>query len=98
MDHPAFYIIATIVTILILYALVSLAYMSRRKKLYLEMQDSLSVGDDVLVGNAIFGTVVQLGKTTAQVKIADQVVITADRAAVFARATEPNQKKKKEGQ
>ncbi len=98
MSHPAFYIIAAVVTILILYILVSLAYMNRRKKLYLEMQDGLSVGDDVLVGNAIFGTVVQLGKTTAQVKIADQVVITADRAAIFAKPTQLSQGKKKERQ
>lgn len=83
MDSPLFYILATVVTILVLYILVSLAYMRRRKKSFFDMQDTLRVGDRVLVANSIYGTLRELRQDLVRVEIADKVVITADRATVF---------------
>ena len=41
MDHLAFYILAAAVTIMILYVMISLAYIKRRKQAFLSMQDNL---------------------------------------------------------
>ena len=54
------------------------------------MQDNLCVGAEVLVGNAIYGKISGLESDRVRVRIADQVTITADRAAVF-RAPPPGQ-------
>lgn len=83
MDSPLFYVLATVVTVLILYVLVSLAYMRRRKKSFLDMQDDLRVGDTVLVANSVYGTLREVKRDRVRVEIADRVVITADRATIF---------------
>ena len=75
MDHLAFYILAAAVTIMILYVMISLAYIKRRKQAFLSMQDNLCV---------------DLESDRVRVRIADQVTITADRAAVF-RTPPPGQ-------
>ena len=83
MNSPLFYILATIVTIIILYIMVSLAYIKKRKKTFFDMQDNLRVGDAVLVANSIHGTVKEIKKDCVKVEIAPGIVITADRATVF---------------
>lgn len=85
MDSPIFYILATIVTIIVLYIMVSLAYMKKRKNSFLAMQDQLRVGDTVMVANSIYGTVKELKKDIVKVEIAERITITADRATVFRR-------------
>lgn len=90
MDHLAFYILAAAVTIMILYVMISLSYIKRRKQAFLSMQDNLCVGAEVLVGNAIYGRISGLESDRVRVRIADQVTITADRAAVF-RTPPPGQ-------
>lgn len=81
--NTAFYVVATLAAMIILYCIVSLAYMKRRKNAYLAMQDELRVGKQALVCNAIYGKVVALDKETVRLEIAPGVVISADRAAVF---------------
>ena len=90
MDHPAFYVLATIVVIVILYIMVSLAYMQKRKKAFFSMQEELKPGAEVLVANAIYGKVVELKADRVRVEIGDRLIITADRAAVFGRPDRSN--------
>ena len=90
MDHLAFYILAATVTIMILYVMISLAYIKRIIQAFFSMQDNLCVGAEVLVGNAIYGKISGLESDRVRVRIADQVTITADRAAVF-RTPPPGQ-------
>lgn len=85
MDHPAFYVLATVIVIIVLYIMVSLAYMQRRKKAFFSMQEELRVGAEVLVANAIYGRIVGLEADRVRVEIGEKLVITADRAAVFGR-------------
>lgn len=85
MNHPAFYIVAALVTIIVLYVMISLAYMQRRKKAFLSMQEKLRIGTEVLVGNAIYGKIVSIEADRVRVEIASHLIITADRAAVFVR-------------
>ena len=95
MNHPAFYVLATILTIVVLYILISLAYMRRRKSAFMNMQDQLRVGDPILVANSIYGTVRSIRGDRVEVEVAENVVITADRATVFAFPGVPEEAKKK---
>lgn len=83
MNSPLFYILATVVTIIILYIIVSLAYVRKRKKTFFDMQDNLRIGSKVLVANSIYGTVREVKKDCVKVEISDNVIISADRATVF---------------
>ena len=93
--HPAIYVLATILAIFVLYILISLAYMRRRKNSFLDMQEQLRVGDAVLVANSIYGTVRSIRNDRVEVEVAENVVITADRATVFGFPRVPEEAKKK---
>ena len=88
MNSPVFYILATIVTIIILYIIVSLTYVKRRKMAFFDMQDNLRVGSKVLVANSIHGIVREVKKDCVKVEIAEHTVITVDRATVFCQSVE----------
>ncbi len=80
---PVFYILATIIAILIIYCIISVAYMKKRKQAYLNMQDKLRVGATALIGNGIYGRIVSLKPDVVELEIAPGVIIKADRASVF---------------
>ena len=95
MNNPVFYVLATIVTIVVLYIMISLAYMRKRKNAFLHMQEELRVGDPVLVANSIYGTVRSVRNDRVEVEVAENVVITVDRATVFGFPRVPEESKKK---
>jgi preprotein translocase subunit YajC len=52
------------------------------------MQDDVGVGDEIITAGGIHGTVREIDGATAQVEIAPDVVVTLDRRAIAAVATE----------
>lgn len=78
--------------IILLLPLLLLAFLvfsnSRRRKQMQQFQDSIQVGDQIITTAGVYGTVVALDAATAQVRIAEGVVITLDRRAVGMRAAE----------
>jgi preprotein translocase subunit YajC len=62
---------------------------ARRKKLqHANMQDSVEAGDDIITAGGLHGTVLEIDEDTARVRIAPEVVVTLDRRAIAAVATE----------
>ena len=51
--------------------------------------DSLAVGDDVMTGSGIYGTLVQIEEATVLLQIAPGVEITVARRAIASRVGEP---------
>jgi len=60
----------------------------RRQRQHAEMQDSIAVGDDVITAGGLHGTILELGDDDLRLEIAPDVVVTLDRRAVAAVATE----------
>jgi preprotein translocase subunit YajC len=60
----------------------------RRKTSHAAMQDSISVGDEIITAGGLHGTVKALEDDTVKVEIATGVVATLDRRAVAAVARE----------
>ena len=60
----------------------------RRQRQHAEMQDAIDVGDDIITAGGLHGTVLELGDDDLRLKIAPDVVVTLDRRAVAAVATE----------
>ncbi len=52
------------------------------------MQDSVEAGDEIITAGGLHGTVVEIDDDTARVLIAPEVVVTLDRRAIAAVATE----------
>jgi preprotein translocase subunit YajC len=52
------------------------------------MQDSVDLGDDVITAGGLHGRVTALEEETVRVEIAPSVVVTLDRRAIAAVATE----------
>ena len=52
------------------------------------MQDSVEAGDEIITAGGLHGTVQELDESTARVEIAPNVVVTLDRRAIAAVATE----------
>jgi preprotein translocase subunit YajC len=52
------------------------------------MQDSVEIGDDIITAGGLHGTVKEIDDETARVEIAPSVVVTLDRRAIAAVATE----------
>jgi preprotein translocase subunit YajC len=52
------------------------------------MQDSIGLGDEIITAGGIHGTVLELGDEELRIEIATDVVVTLDRRAVAAVATE----------
>jgi preprotein translocase subunit YajC len=62
---------------------------ARRKRVaHAAMQDSIEVGDDIISAGGMHGIVRELDGETVRVEIAPSVVVTLDRRAVAAVATE----------
>lgn len=80
---PVFYVLATIIAILVIYCIISVAYMKKRKQAYLSMQDELRVGATALISNGIYGRIVSLKPDAVELEIAPGVTVKADRASVF---------------
>ena len=74
------------VLILAVFFLFYLIYMiinyNRVKKQVLAMQNSLKAGDMVMTQSGLYGTLVSLDKSTAKLKIADNLVILIDRFSI----------------
>lgn len=60
----------------------------RRQRAMEEFSSGLTVGEDVVLTSGVYGTVVELGDATARLEIAPGTVITVDRRAVGARASD----------
>ncbi len=74
------------VLILAVFFVIYLIYMvlnyNRVKKQVLAMQNSLKIGDTVMTQSGLYGTLVSLDKSTARLKIADNLVILIDRFSI----------------
>lgn len=74
------------VLILIFFFICYTGYMMFRyhrvKKQVLSMQESLKPGDAVLTQSGLYGILVSIGKTTAQLKLAEGFVIVIDRFSI----------------
>lgn len=60
----------------------------RRRAQHEAMQDSVEAGDDIITAGGLHGTVKEIDDETARVEIAPDVVVTLDRRAIAAVATE----------
>ena len=60
----------------------------RRRTAHQSMQDSVEAGDDVITAGGLHGRVTALEDETVRVEIAPSVVVTLDRRAIAAVATE----------
>jgi preprotein translocase subunit YajC len=60
----------------------------RRRTEHAAMQDSVETGDDVITAGGIHGTVLEVDDDLVKVEIAPSVVVTLDRRAIAAVATE----------
>jgi preprotein translocase subunit YajC len=69
------------VMLLIFYVILVLPARRKQKKVA-EFQSSLKVGDKVITGGGIYGTVSRLGEGTIQIQIADKVKIEISRSAI----------------
>ncbi len=74
------------VLILAVFFVIYLIYMvlnyNRVKKQVLAMQNSLKIGDTVMTQSGLYGMLVSLDKSTARLKIADNLVILIDRFSI----------------
>ena len=60
----------------------------RRRSQHQAMQDGVDVGDDVITAGGLHGRVTALEEDTVRLEIAPTVVVTLDRRAIAAVATE----------
>jgi preprotein translocase subunit YajC len=60
----------------------------RRKNAHQAMQDAVDLGDDVITAGGLHGKVTALEDETVRLEIAPSVVVTLDRRAIAAVATE----------
>jgi preprotein translocase subunit YajC len=60
----------------------------RRRAQHEAMQDSVEAGDEIITAGGLHGTVKEIDESTAEVEIAPNVVVTLDRRAIAAVATE----------
>jgi preprotein translocase subunit YajC len=77
--------------IIILFGVVWLLFVlpaRRRKGQHAAMQDSVVVGSEVITAGGIHGTVTEADDDIVRVEIAPSVVVTLDRRAIAAVATE----------
>ena len=66
------------------------AVMPRRRKMqqHRNMQDGLDKGDEVITAGGLHGTIEEMGDSEVRLEIAEGVVVTVDRRAIAAVATE----------
>jgi preprotein translocase subunit YajC len=60
----------------------------RRRAQHEAMQDSVEAGDEIITAGGLHGTVTEIDDDVAKVEIAPGVVVTLDRRAIAAVATE----------
>jgi preprotein translocase subunit YajC len=60
----------------------------RRRAQHAAMQDSVGAGDEIITAGGLHGLVREIDDDTAKVEIAPNVVVTLDRRAIAAVATE----------
>jgi preprotein translocase subunit YajC len=60
----------------------------RRRAQHEAMQDAVEAGDEIITAGGLHGTVQEIDDQTARVEIAPDVVVTLDRRALAAVATE----------
>ena len=60
----------------------------RRRAQHEAMQDSVEAGDDIITAGGLHGAVKEIDDETARVEIAPGVVVTLDRRAIAAVASE----------
>jgi len=60
----------------------------RRQRAHVAMQDEIETGDEIITAGGIHGVVREAGETEVRVEIAAGVVVTLDRRAVAAVATD----------
>jgi preprotein translocase subunit YajC len=60
----------------------------RRRAQHEAMQDSVEAGDEIITAGGLHGTVKEIDDEAAKVEIAPNVVVTVDRRAIAAVATE----------
>jgi preprotein translocase subunit YajC len=79
-----------LIVILILAAFWIVAVMPRRRRMqsHQAMQDSLAAGDEVITAGGLHGEVVSFEDGEVRLEIAEGVVVTVDRRAIAAVATE----------
>jgi preprotein translocase subunit YajC len=83
--------VSGLLIIIILFGVVWLLFIMparRRRGQHASMQDSVVVGSDVITAGGIHGTVTEADEDTVRVEIAPSVVVTLDRRAIAAVATE----------
>jgi preprotein translocase subunit YajC len=77
--------------IVVLFAAIWLIFLmpARRKRAaHAAMQDSIEVGDDIISAGGMHGTIREIDDDLVKVEIAPSVVVTLDRRAVAAVASE----------
>jgi preprotein translocase subunit YajC len=81
---------AFLIVILLLGAFWVVAVMPRRRRMqsHKAMQDSLGPGDAVITAGGLHGRVAELADAEVRVEIAENVIVTVDRRAIAAVATE----------
>jgi preprotein translocase subunit YajC len=79
-----------LILIILLGAFWVVGIMPRRRRMqsHQAMQDSLDVGDDVITAGGLHGRVMAFEEGEVRLEIADGVVVTVDRRAIAAVATE----------
>jgi len=79
-----------LILIILLGAFWVVGIMPRRRRMqsHQAMQDSLDVDDDVITAGGLHGRVVAFEEGQVRLEIADGVVVTVDRRAIAAVATE----------
>jgi preprotein translocase subunit YajC len=60
----------------------------RRRNQHSAMQDSVDAGDEIITAGGLHGVVKEIGDDTARIEIAPGVIVTLDRRAIAAVATE----------
>lgn len=63
---------------------------ARRRRELLQLQSSLTVGDEVMLASGIYGTIRGLDDNVAQVEIANGVVIRVVRGAIGQKVAAPD--------
>jgi preprotein translocase subunit YajC len=79
-----------LIGIALLFWLLLIRPQTKRQRELREMQDSLSVGDEVLLTSGIHGVLREVGDGVVRVEIADGVIIRAARGAIGALVRQDN--------
>jgi len=79
---PDLVAILPLVGIALLFWLLIVRPASRRQQLLRTLQDSLQVGDQVVLAAGLYGTIRSVTDDTVGLEVADGVVVTAARGAI----------------